>query len=29
MEHITIRQATLNDLNVIQNLNFELFKLEK
>lgn len=29
MEHIIIRQATLNDLNVIQNLNFELFKLEK
>lgn len=29
MEHIIIRQATLNDLNVIKNLNFELFKLEK
>lgn len=29
MELIIIRQATLNDLNVIQNLNFELFKLEK
>ncbi len=29
MGHIIIRQATLNDLNVIQNLNFEVFKLEK
>ena len=29
MEDLVIRQATLDDLKIIQNLNFELFKLEK
>lgn len=29
MKKIIIRQATLEDLNAIQNLNYELFKLEK
>ena len=29
MKDIVIRQATLNDLQSIQNLNYELFKLEK
>lgn len=29
MKDIVIRQATLNDLQTIQKLNYELFKLEK
>ena len=29
MRDFIIRQATLNDLKQIQNLNYELFKLEK
>ena len=29
MRDVIIRQATLNDLKSIQNLNYELFKLEK
>lgn len=29
MENVIIRCATLNDLQAIQNLNYELFKLEK
>lgn len=29
MEDIEIKQATLDDLEKIQKLNFELFKLEK
>ena len=29
MRDVIIRQATLKDLKSIQNLNYELFKLEK